>query len=136
MAIDASETVAAVIGMWNGAAKDRLDDRLAPGYRGHMLGVPGGERDAAGYVEAIDRFRAAYPGVEIRIVEQFAAGDRIVSRLEARRPNPDTMTAATSQGMNISRFDAQGRLAEEWAIWTAWLDVAASRVRTATRDGA
>ena len=123
MTIDASETVAAVIGMWNGAAKDRLDDLLASGYRGHMFGVPGGERDAAGYAHAIDRFRAANPGVEIRIVEQFGAGDRTVSRLEARRPNPDSGTTATSQGMNISRFDGEGRLAEEWAIWTPWLEI-------------
>ena len=122
MRIDARQTVAAVMGMWNGAAKDRLERLLAPGYRGHMLGVPGGERDAAGYAEAIDRFRSANAGVEVRIIEQFDAGDRCVSRLEARRPNADTRMSSTSLGLNIARFDDDGRLAEEWAIWSAWQD--------------
>ena len=25
--------------------------------------------------------------------------------------------------MNLSRFDADARLSEEWAIWSAWQDV-------------
>ena len=84
MSLDVRQTVAAVIRVWNGAKTDRLERLLAPSYRGHVLGVPGGERDGAGYAEAIHRFRVANPGVVFQIVEQFETGDRCVSRLEAR----------------------------------------------------
>lgn len=122
----ARRTAAAVIDMWNGSAADGLERLLAPGYRGHMLGVPGGERVAAGYAEAIRRFRAANPGVAFRVIEQFEVGDRSVSRLEARRPGADVGATLVSQGINISRFDDDGRLAEEWAIWSAWLEAPSS----------
>ena len=114
-----------MIDVWNGAAADGLDPLLAPDYRGHMLGVPGGERVGAGYAEAIRRFRTAYAGVSFRVIEQFDAGDRCVSRLEASRPGTDAAAAQVSQGINISRFDDDGRLAEEWAIWSAWLEAGA-----------
>ncbi len=87
-----------------------------------MLGVPGAERDGAGYAEAINRFRAANPGVVFDIVEQFDARDRCVSRLEARRPGVATGASFVSQGINIARFDEHGRLSEEWAIWSPWLE--------------
>ena len=122
MTHDARSTVAAVIAIWNGGRLDGLEPLLAPGYRGHMLGVRGGERVAAEYAETIDRFRTANPGVAFRIVEQFDAGDRLVSRLEAIRPATDANATSVSEGINISRFDHEGRLAEEWAIWSAWLD--------------
>ena len=122
MSLDVRQTVAAVIRVWNGAKTDRLERLLAPSYRGHVLGVPGGERDGAGYAEAIHRFRVANPGVVFQIVEQFETGDRCVSRLEARRPGVETGSAFVSQGINIARFDEHGRLAQEWAIWSPWLE--------------
>ncbi len=122
MSLDVRQTLAAVLGIWNGAKADRLERLLAPGYRGHMLGVPGAERDGAGYAEAIHRFRAANPGVVFDIVEQFDARDRCVSRLEARRPGVATGASFVSQGINIARFDEHGRLSEEWAIWSPWLE--------------
>jgi len=123
MTIASRQTFDAVIGMWNGSATDDLAALLTPDYRGHMLGVTGGERDGAGYVAAIGRFRAAFPGVSFRVVERFNAGDRVVTRLEARRPGADSPASFESHGINIARFDEQGRLAEEWAIWSPWLDV-------------
>ena len=122
MTLDPRSNVAAVIDVWSGATTEALEALLAPGYRGHMLGVRGGERVAAGYAEAIERFRGANQGVAFRIVEQFEAGDRGVTRLEARRPGIDGAAPAVSHGINISRFDDEGRLAEEWAIWSPWLD--------------
>jgi hypothetical protein len=46
---------------------------------------------------------------------------RLVSRLEARRVEPGVGGASVSRRINISLFDAQRRLAEEWAIWSTWL---------------
>jgi hypothetical protein len=120
--IDVRETIAAVLDVWNGGAAERLDELLAPGYCGHMLGVPGGERDAAAYPGSIGRFRAGFPGVEFGVLEQIVTGDRCVSRLEAHRPGASPGASFVSLGINIARFDPDGRLAEEWAIWSPWVD--------------
>jgi hypothetical protein len=122
MDLEPAATVAAVIDVWNGSPVDRLHGLLAPDYRGHMLHVSDGERDAPAYPVAIHQYRAANPGTTFRIVEQLAAGVRLVTRLEARRVDEASRAALVSRGINVSRFDAQGRLAEEWAIWSAWLD--------------
>ena len=45
----------AVLEMWNGATTDDLPTLLAPTYRGHMLGAPDGERDAAAYPATVAR---------------------------------------------------------------------------------
>ena len=112
--------MAAVLAMWNGAPTDGMPALLAPTYRGHVLGVSGGERDSAAYPGSIARYREAFPDVVFRVVEQFDAGDRLVTRLEARRAGAAAGSESTSKGINIARFDATGRLAEEWAIWSAW----------------
>ncbi|MEO7203579.1 MAG: hypothetical protein ABIZ52_01050 [Candidatus Limnocylindrales bacterium] len=111
--------MAAVLAMWNGASTAGLLRLLAPMYAGHMLGVVGGERDGAAYPGSIARYRAAFPDVAFLVVEQFDSGDRLVTRLEARRADPDG-PSVISHGMNISRFDEAARLSEEWAIWSAW----------------
>jgi hypothetical protein len=110
------------VDIWNGGSLDRIGDLIAPDYQGHMLHVQDGERDATTYAGSIERYRAANPGAAFRIVEQFATGDRVVTRLEARRPRSVDGGSALARGINISRFDAAGLLAEEWAIWSAWLD--------------
>jgi hypothetical protein len=122
MDIEPAATAAAVIDVWNGAPVDRLQGLLAPEYRGHMLHVSNGERDAAAYPGLIQQYRSANPGTTFRIVEQLAAGVRLVTRLEARRVDEASRAALVSRGINVSRFDTQGRLAEEWAIWSTWLD--------------
>ena len=122
MKVEPAATTAAVIDVWNGAPVDRLQGLLAPDYRGHMLHVSDGERDAAAYPGLIQQYRFANPGTTFRIVEQLAVGVRLVTRLEARRVDEVSRAASVSRGINIARFDAQGRLAEEWAIWSAWLD--------------
>ena len=87
-----------------------------------MLHLSGGERDAAAYPRAIEQFRATNPGTSFSIVEHVVAGDRVVIRLEARRDPDLSGDGRMSRGINISRFDTEGRLAEEWAIWTPWLE--------------
>ena len=120
MTAAARETMAAVLAMWNGASTDALPRLLAPTYRGHVLGVPNGERDGAAYPAAIARYRHAFPGVVFAVVEQFDAGDRLVTRLQAHRTSGEDGHASVSHGMNFSRFDKADRLDEEWAVWSAW----------------
>ena len=115
-------TMAAILAMWHGASTDGLPDLLGGDYRGHVLGTPGAERDGPAYPGSIARYREAVPGVRFDIVEQFDAPGRLVTRLEATRPGAAGAPSATSHGMNISSFDAAGRLTEEWAIWSPWQD--------------
>ena len=124
MNLDAAATAAIVIEVWNGAPVERLRDVLAPDYRGHMLHLKDGDRDAAAYPGLIQQYRAGNPGAEFRVVEQRSHGDRLVSRLEARRFDRSSNATSVARGINISRFDTQGRLAEEWAIWSSWMDEA------------
>ena len=128
MTLDARQTISAIVDVWNGAPTDRLGPLLASTYRGHTLGAPNGERDRAGYAMAIEGYRKKNPSVAFGIVEQFHSGDRCVTRLEARRSGDATRPSSTSHGINISRFDEDGRLSEEWAIWSPWLDDEAPRV--------
>jgi hypothetical protein len=124
MNLDCATTAATVIEVWNGTPVERLRAVLAPDYRGHMLHLLDGERDADAYPGPIERYRTANPGTVFHVVEQVTAEARLVSRLEARRFDGSSGVASVARGMNISRFDAQGRLAEEWAIWTNWMDEA------------
>ncbi len=119
MKVEPAATIAAVIEVWNGVPVDRLQGLLAPDYRGHMLHVSDGERDAAAYPGLIQQYRSANLGTTFRIVEQLAVGVRWVTRLEGRRADEASRAAPASRGINLSRFDAQGRSAEEWAIWSA-----------------
>lgn len=119
---DPRSVAAAVLDVWNGGVPDRIRALIAPDYRGHMLHVLHGERDATTYAGSIQRYREANPGTAFRIVEQFDSGDRVVTRLEARRPGSVESGPVVARGINISRFNAAGLLAEEWAIWSAWLD--------------
>src|SRR5215217_7460468 len=75
----AAATFRAIVTMWNGASTGQLPSLLAPTYRGHTLGVPDGERDAAAYPAAIGRFRAANAGTTFTVVELLVAGDRLVA---------------------------------------------------------
>jgi hypothetical protein len=111
-------TMAAVLEIWNGADAGRLPELLAPGYRGHMLAAVDGDRDGAAYPEAIARYRAAAPDIAFVVVDQFDAGERLVTRLEARRPGSGGGGPSIAHGMNVSRFASDARLEEEWAIWS------------------
>jgi hypothetical protein len=122
MTNEPAATVAAVIDVWNGAPVDRLQAMLAPDYRGHMLHLRDGKRDADSYPGLIQGYRAANPGAVFHILDQLAEGARLVTRLEARRGDGPPGAGSIARGINISRFDVDGRLAEEWAAWSTWLD--------------
>ena len=84
MKVEPATTTAAVIDVWNGAPVDRLQGLLAPDYRGHMLHVSDGEREAVAYPGLIRQYRSGNPGATFRVVEQLAVGVRLATRLEDR----------------------------------------------------
>ena len=119
--------------IWNGASTGTLASLLADNYRGHMLHLPDGERDATEYAAWIRAYRELNPNVTFEIIEQFSAADRVVSRLRATRGSLGS-GLQTTHGINISRLDGDGRIAEEWALWSAWSTQADLRERASTAE--
>ena len=117
----AADAVQLLLDVWNGAPSDLLPSILSLHYRGHMLHLPVGERDTAAYPAWIGDYRHNNPNARFETVERFVAGDRVVSRLRATRQSPE-LGFEFANGINISRIDPDGRIAEEWAIWTAWME--------------
>jgi len=108
-------TFARLLAIWTGGDTAQIRTLITDDDVGHMLHLPGqGERTAASYPEWIERFREANPGTTFEVHDQTAAGDRLWTRLSARRAD-----GASAEGMNVSRFAGE-LLAEEWAIWSPW----------------
>ena len=87
-----------------------LDELLTEDFVGHS-GLK--DRDRAALEDDIRAYREAYPDMTFEVLDQFAAGDRVATRLRA------FSGARVSTGLNISRF-VNGRIAEEWAAWTGF----------------
>jgi hypothetical protein len=85
-----------------------MAELLTDDFVGH---IGGSERDVVGLRTDIELFRAHHPNLHIDRLEQFEAGDRIVSRLRIYS------AGKVAYGMNISRV-VDDRIAEEWAVWT------------------
>jgi predicted ester cyclase len=98
-----------------------LDGLYAEGYRYHG-GETFGElegRDAFALVAG--GFRQVIEGMTERVVDQVAEGDRVATRLAGSGRAvgevlgvPGNGREVTWTGMVLSRFDAEGRIAEEW----------------------
>lgn len=109
-----------LLDVWNGAAVDALPSIVSESYRGHMLHLAEGERDGASYPALIRDYRDRNPTAHFELVERLVAGDRVVSRIRATRHEPNS-GPEMANGINICRVDPDGRIAEEWAIWSAWM---------------
>jgi hypothetical protein len=89
-------------------------DLITSDYRGHMLHLKDGERTGSMYPMWIKLFKDGNPGTHFTVEDQSSDGDRLWTRVLARRED-----GATAHGMNESRF-VGSRIAEEWAIWSDW----------------
>ena len=88
---------------------------VLPSYRGHMLHMKDGERTAQMFPGWIQNYQETNPGTVFTVHDQVSVGDRLWTRLSARRRD-----GFTANGMNQSRFDGE-LIAEEWAIWSSWI---------------
>src|SRR5262245_4192732 len=94
-----------LIEIWNDGDPTELTRLLSPDYRGHMLHLEQGERDGGGYPAHVQRHRENNPDVRYAVVEQFANGERLCSRLVGYRRDPVTGWEQTAYGINISRYE-------------------------------
>jgi hypothetical protein len=112
------EAMEHVLSAWNGEGD--VAPWLTAGYRGHMLHDPArGERDAEEYPERIEEFRSRYPGVRFFADRVFEGEEHRATLTHAEWTDPETGELLVADGINVSRFQ-DGKLAEEWAIWSAF----------------
>ena len=104
-----------MLAVWNGSADlTDLDALVTSDYVGH---IGSRRRDLARLKDDIEAHRAAAPGVVFHVEEQFRSGERLATRLIARRPGRSQ--DETIRGLNTSRW-RNGLLAEEWAVWESF----------------
>lgn len=111
---DPATTFELLLRVWQEGDPTIVLDLVTEGYAGHMLHLPSGERSASMYPDWIARYREDHVGTRFEVQDQTVAGDRLWSRLVALKPD-----GSFAHGMNVSRF-VEGRIAEEWAVWSAW----------------
>jgi hypothetical protein len=94
--------------VWRQGDFSNVHELLAEDYLGHSGHR---ERDLEGLRTDVELYRAHHPNLHLDVLEQFEAGDRLVSRLRVYSAGKMAM------GVNISRFTGE-LIAEEWAVWT------------------
>ncbi len=108
---------------WSGGQFGVIDEVMASNFVYHepVLGdVPGPE----GFKQTILGYRMAYPDLQFTSEEMIAEGDLVAMRWTARGTQqgelmgvPATGLATTTVGINIARFDADGKMVEQWSSW-------------------
>jgi predicted SnoaL-like aldol condensation-catalyzing enzyme len=94
--------------IWVRGDFSNVDELLADDYIGHS-GLKDRNRDEL--LVDVELYRAHHPNMHLDVLEQFEVGEKVVSRLRVYS------AGKVAAGMNISRV-VDGRIAEEWAVWT------------------
>jgi predicted SnoaL-like aldol condensation-catalyzing enzyme len=94
--------------LWRQGDFSHAHELLTEDYVGHS-GLR--DRSVAGLLEDIELYRAHHPNLHVDVLDQFEVGDKLVTRVRVYS------AGKVAHGINISRF-AEGRIAEEWAVWT------------------
>lgn len=105
---------------------DLADELLAADFVYHGPGMLPEVRGRDAFKQTIAAFREAFPDLNERIDEQFADGDRVISRFTTRGVftgelmgiAPTGKAFTTTNGMDICRIE-HGRVAEIWAMFDA-----------------
>lgn len=102
-----------LLNTWQTGDLSKVESLVARNYVGH---VSSGDRDIKGLKARIAEFKTKFPDVAFRIDDQFAMGEKLVTRMTARATDSATGKEIVMMGINISRFTG-GLLSEEWATW-------------------
>lgn len=72
----------------------------------------------------LSALRSGFPDMQYAVLETVAEGDRVAYRWESTGTHvgeyygaPPTGRPVTARGITISRFGADGLIAEDWASW-------------------
>lgn len=98
-----------------------LKEALAPDFVIHVPGAPG-PVDRETHMGGIGAFGAAFSGIEIRIEDQIAEGDRVATRVTWRATHdgefqglPATRKHISVMAMDVSRC-REGKIVERWFL--------------------
>ncbi|MGB3439132.1 MAG: ester cyclase [Actinophytocola sp.] len=111
---------------WTDKTPEVLDEIVAPEWIDHDVNWPFPDlRGPAAAKAALELYRSTFPDLLVEIEEQFADGDRVITRWffggtqTGDLPGvPATGRAFRVPGITIDRH-ADGRLAESWSAWDA-----------------
>jgi serine phosphatase RsbU (regulator of sigma subunit)/ketosteroid isomerase-like protein len=117
-----------------------IDEVLAPDYIDHDR-VPGQAPDREGYKQAVAAYNAAFSALRVDIVDQVAAGDKVVTRLAVSGTHDrreygglaPTGREVTHKLIAIHRI-VGGKIVEEWAEGTNISDMTQQRLEQEIRE--
>lgn len=96
------------------------DELVSSGFVGHGSGGPGQTQDIEGYKQFVTAMRTAFPDLAVRVEDQVAEGDRVVTRWSATGTHtgsffgvPPSGKPGTLSGISLERF-ADGQSVECW----------------------
>jgi predicted ester cyclase len=113
----ARRLVAQVLGVDDGDLAELVEEDVVD-----HAGAPGAPAGRAGLAAGAAAFRAAFPDLELRVVDTVVENDRAATQWEGRGTHggafmgvPPTGKAVTMSGVDIVRFGASGKVVERWA---------------------
>ncbi|MFF1835031.1 ester cyclase [Streptomyces sp. NPDC058231] len=99
---------------------DVLDEIVAPGSTDHDP-APGQEPGPEGYKAMFGELRTAFPDLHVEVEHLMATDDELAfaytvtgTQLGELMGHPATGRTVSYRGMQISRFDSDGKLVERW----------------------
>ena len=112
--------------VWNQGRLELIEELVAADYAGCFPTMQSRVLGPEGVRELVSRRRGAHPGLFIKIEDQIAEGDRVVTRWRAaangaRAGDPATGCAHCCSGISITRLLA-GKQVDSHTEWTvdAW----------------
>jgi steroid delta-isomerase-like uncharacterized protein len=105
---------------WQTGDADTLEGLLAPDFLQHWPGFPS---DRQGYLEALQKFRTAFPDLEKTTEDMLAEGDKVLDRVSVRCTHAGEFLGQPASGkrivlseMHIARV-LNGQIIERWGEW-------------------
>lgn len=102
-----------------------LDELVDDAFVSYDPTEPGPVRGRGAYRASAEPFLDAFPGMQVRIHDQFAAGDKVATRytVSGRHEGELFGVPATGKNLEFTGIDIHrikdGRILEEWASWDA-----------------
>ena len=107
--------------VWNQGKFDVLDEVVSPVYVGHLPTPPSAPSGREGLRWLIQMYRTAFPDIHVQIDDQFAEGDKVLTRITVQGTHQGqfmgiapTNKKVTVGALVVTRFK-DGQNVEGWA---------------------